>query len=140
MYRWDCKYRVRYADTDKMGYLYYGNYPTLYEIGRVELMRSLNLTYRALEDDHRIMMPVASVESRYILPAKYDEELTISTMVTVKPGRLITFYSEIYNENNNLIHKAWVNLVFVNMDTQKSISCPDFLMKRLLPYFESEKQ
>ncbi len=140
MYRWDCNYRVRYADTDKMGYLYYGNYPTLYEIGRVELMRSLNLTYRALEDDHRIMMPVASVESRYILPAKYDEELTISTMVTVKPGRLITFYSEIYNESKTLIHKAWVNLVFVNMDTQKSISCPDFLMKRLLPYFESEKQ
>jgi len=86
------------------------------------------------------MMPVASVESRYILPAKYDEELTISTMVTVKPARLITFYSEIYNESKTLIHKAWVNLVFVNMDTQKSISCPDFLMKRLLPYFESEKQ
>lgn len=140
MYRWDCKYRVRYADTDKMGYMYYGNYPTLYEIGRVELMRSLNLIYRSLEDDHRIMMPVASVESRYILPAKYDEELIISTIVTVKPGRLITFYSEIFNEDNNLIHKAWVNLVFVDMDTQKSISCPDFLMKRLLPYFESEKQ
>ncbi len=136
MYSWDCKWRVRYADTDKMGYLYYGNYPVLYEIGRVELMRSLGITYREMEDEYRIMMPVASVESRYMLPAKYDELLTIRTILAEKPGRLITFLSEVFNENQNLIHKGTVKLVFVNMENQKSISCPDFLMSKLSPYFE----
>lgn len=139
MYSWDCTYRVRYADTDKMGYLYYGNYPRLYEIGRVELMRSLELTYKEMEDEHRIMMPVAAVESRYILPAKYDEALTIRTFVMEKPGRLITFYSEIFNDRDVLIHKGTVKLVFVDMESQRNISCPEFLKQKLLPYFE-EKQ
>lgn len=139
MYSWECTWRVRYADTDKMGYLYYGNYPILYEIGRVELMRSLGITYREMEDDFRIMMPVAFVESKYILPAGYDEALTIRTTLNDLPGRLITFNSEIFNENQVLIHKGTVKLVFVNMDNQKTMSCPDFLMQKLIPYFGTKK-
>ncbi|MCZ2100857.1 MAG: acyl-CoA thioesterase [Chitinophagales bacterium] len=140
MYSWECTWRVRYADTDKMGYLYYGNYPILYEIGRVELMRSLGITYREMEDDFRIMMPVAFVESKYILPAGYDEALTIRTTLNDLPSRIITFNSEIFNENQVLIHKGTVKLVFVNMDNQKTMSCPDFLMQKLKPYFGTKKQ
>ncbi|HRO08619.1 MAG TPA: thioesterase family protein [Saprospiraceae bacterium] len=140
VYSSDYSYRVRYADTDKMGYMYYGNYAVLYEIGRIELLRGLGLTYREMEDDYRIMLPVASVEARYILPAKYDEELIIRTKIEVKPTRVIAFGCEILNERAELIHKATVKLVFVSMDDQKSIPCPDFLMDKLSGYFESREQ
>lgn len=136
MYTGDYKWRVRYADTDKMGYLYYGNYPTLYEIGRVELIRNLGLSYREMEEEYKIMMPVVALEARYILPAKYDEELTIRTILQEKPGRLINFDCEIFNENNVLIHKALIKLAFINIEDNKSVSCPEFLMRKLLPYFE----
>lgn len=136
MYSGDYKWRVRYADTDKMGYLYYGNYPTLYEIGRVELIRNLGLSYRELEEDYKIMMPVVALEARYILPAKYDEELTIRTTLKEKPGRLIVFFCEIFNESNVLIHKALIKLVFISIEDNKSVSCPEYLMRKLLPYFE----
>ncbi len=136
MYSFDCQSRVRYADTDKMGYLYYGNYAILYEIGRVETMRSLGLTYQEMEDHHHIMMPVAHVESRFILPAKYDELLTIRTTIEDRPGRIITFINDIFNQEMQLIHKAVVKLFFIDMKTNKNISCPSFLADKLLPYFE----
>ena len=97
MYSFDFKKRVRYGETDMMGYLYYGNYAQLYEIGRVETMRSLGLNYRDLEVVYGVMMPVVHVDARYILPAKYDEELTIRTILTELPSRMIVFENEIFN-------------------------------------------
>lgn len=137
MYSFDCKWRVRYADTDKMGYLYYGNYATLYEIGRVETMRSLGFSYKDLEDNHGIMMPVVQVESRFMLPALYDQELTIRTIIKEIPGRIITFHSEIYNDEDKLIHKGSVKLFFIKSDSGRNISCPDFLLEKITPYFEN---
>ena len=110
MYSFDFKKRVRYGETDMMGYLYYGNYAQLYEIGRVETMRSLGLNYRDLEVVYGVMMPVVHVDARYILPAKYDEELTIRTILTELPSRMIVFENEIFNEEMQMIHKAVVKL------------------------------
>ena len=135
MLKFDYKKRVRYGETDMMGYLYYGNYAQLYEIGRVETMRSIGLSYKKLEEDHRIMMPVVHVEARYILPAKYDEELTIRTILKDLPSRLITFENEVYNEELTLIHNAIVKLFFINMETSKKVSYPEYMLEKLRPLF-----
>ena len=71
-------YRVTYADTDQMGYLYHGNYATLYEIGRTEMLREQDLSYKLMEE-RGTMMPVISLNQRFVRPARYDEVLTIET-------------------------------------------------------------
>ncbi len=135
MLAFDYKKRVRYGETDMMGYLYYGNYAQLYEIGRVETMRSIGLSYKILEQDYRIMMPVVHVESRFLLPAKYDEELTIKTILKQLPSRMITFENEIYNEEMTLIHTAVVKLFFIDMSNGKKVSCPQYMLEKLRPLF-----
>jgi len=135
MYSFDFKKRVRYGETDMMGYLYYGNYAQLYEIGRVETMRSLGLTYRDLEVVYGVMMPVVHVDARYILPAKYDEELTIRTILTELPLRMIVFENEIFNEEMQMIHKAVVKLFFIEMSSDKKVSCPEYMLEKLRPLF-----
>ena len=135
MYSFDFKKRVRYGETDMMGYLYYGNYAQLYEIGRVETMRSLGLTYRDLEVVYGVMMPVVHVDARYILPAKYDEELTIRTTLTELPSRMIVFENEIFNEEMQMIHKAVVKLFFLEMSSGKKVSCPEYMLEKLRPLF-----
>ena len=91
MYTHEFQKRVRYGETDQMGYLYYGNYPQYYEIGRVEMLRSLGLTYKAMEEEQGILMPVVSMNIRYVRPAHYDELITIRTTLRQLPGKFITF-------------------------------------------------
>jgi acyl-CoA thioester hydrolase len=135
MFRHIFQKRIRYGETDKMGYLYYGHYPLMYEIGRVEAIRDLGLTYRHMEDELRIMMPVIHVESRYLKPAYYDELIFIHTILNEIPGKLCQFEHEIYNEGEELIHKATVKLFFIDMDTQKRVSAPDYFTDALKTYF-----
>ena len=87
--------RVRYAETDKMGYLYYGHYPKYYEIGRVEFLRALGWSYREMEDDAGVGMPVMSMQLRYVRPAYYDDLLTIETTLRRQPTATITLISPI---------------------------------------------
>ena len=136
MYQFDYKKRVRYSETDKMGYLYYGNYAALYEIGRVETIRSLGISYQALEDIHGIMLPVLSLESRFKMPAKYDEELIIRTTLKDMPGKMITFHHNIINEENQSINQAMIKLFFIDIATNKRISVPIFIKEKLETYFE----
>ena len=127
--------RVRYADTDKMGYLYYGHYAKLYEIGRAELMRDCGITYQECEDEHGVMMPVLQLESRYKLPAKYDQLLTIHTELRELPRRMLHFYHEIYNEEGDLLNLGEVKLFYVDMKTNKNMSCPSFLLEKFKPHY-----
>lgn len=136
MFTHEFKRRIRYGETDPMGYFYYGNYCLLYEIGRAEAIRSLGLSYHDMEKVHRIMMPVLHVESRFLKPARYDELITIKTIVRELPTKLSVFHHELVNENGELIHKGIVKLFYVDMDSQKRISCPPIVSDRLLPYFE----
>ena len=138
MYTHECQKRVRYGETDQMGYLYYGRYADLYEIGRVEMLRSLGLTYREMEEKEKVMLPVASLQMRFVRPAKYDEMLTIRTSLRQMPGKDITFHVEIFNEDKKLVNGGTVRLVFVDMTTNKTLPAPLFLTKRLLPYFSNE--
>ena len=128
--------RIQYAETDKMGYLYYGHYATLYEIGRGEMMRDLGFTYRTLEDDHKIMMPVVKLECRYKSPAYYDDLVTIHSSIKEMPTKMITFHHEVTNEDGSLLNTGIVKLFFVDMKTGNRISCPEILNSIYLPYFD----
>jgi len=135
MYQHDFQKRVRYGETDQMGYLYYGNYAHYYEIGRVEMLRSLGLTYKSMEEEHGILMPVMSLQMRFVRPAYYDELLTIRTALRKLPDQFITFYVEIFNEKNKLVNGGSVKLCFVDKNSNKTIAAPNYLLDKLKPYF-----
>ncbi len=134
MYQHDIKIRVRYADTDQMGYVYYGNYAAYYEAARVESLRALGLTYRELEESG-VMMPVLECNSRFIAPALYDELLTIRTTIENMPMVRIKFQYEIYNEADKLIHTGDTLLAFVNRDSGKPCRIPGKMKEVLNPFF-----
>lgn len=134
MYSFDYNYRVRYADIDQMGYMYYGNYAKLYEIGRVEALRSLGLRYRDLEETG-IIMPVYENKSRFISPAKYDDLVTIRVIIKELPKVRIIFNYEIYDEQQTLLHTGETTLVFVRTANNKIATCPKEITDRLLPFF-----
>ena len=127
--------RVRYSETDKMGVVYHGNYAQYLEIGRTDALRQIGLTYKSFEDNG-IMMPVLSLNCKYLKSAYYDDELTIVTMLKVMPKVRIHFYFEIYNQQNELLTKAEVELVNVDMKTNKLTMAPMVLIEALKPFFE----
>jgi len=127
--------RVRYGETDQMGYLYYGNYALYYEIGRVESLRSLGMTYKTMEEEWGIMMPVMNMSSRYLRPARYDEEITICTQLRTLPNKDITFHFELFNPANKLINGGRVSLCFVEVGTNVRVPCPSPLLAVLKPHF-----
>ena len=127
MYSSETKIRVRYAETDQMGYVYYGNYAQYYEVGRVEALRQLGMSYKDMEQNG-IMLPVLSYSIKYFKPAFYDEELTIKTIIKDIPGARIVFEYECFNEKGILLNKGETTLVFINKETNKPISAPaDFV-------------
>ena len=134
MFTAETKIRVRYAETDQMGIVYYGNYATYYEVARVECLRALGLPYKEIEDEGFIM-PVLENHSKYIAPAKYDELLTIKVSIRELPKVRITFHCDIFNEKNELINEGKTILVFVSKDTGKPCKIPEQLHTLLSTYF-----
>ena len=127
------KVRVRYGETDQMGYCYYGNYAQYFEVGRVEAMRSLGMSYRDMES-RGVMLPVSNFNVNYFVPAKYDDELIITTAITQIKGARLFFDYTIHNEMGELVSEAHTTLVFVNMDTMKPIKAPVEFVELLKPY------
>ncbi|MGO4710549.1 acyl-CoA thioesterase [Chryseobacterium sp. 2TAF14] len=120
--------RVRYAETDPMKYVYYGNYATYFELGRVELFRSIGISYDEIEKQG-IWLPVSDYKIKYLKPALYDQKLEIHTFMRKIPGVKIEFEYEIYNEEGHKITEASTTLFFLNSETRKLMKCPDFLME-----------
>lgn len=135
MYFHDTQLRVRYGETDQMGYLYYGNYAEYYEVGRVETIRSLGMSYKELEEVHGIWLPVVSLESRFIRPAYYDDLLTLHTEIRRMPDEYITFHTEIFNEKRKLLNAGRVRLCFFDSKIKKVVSAPEMLKAQLRTYF-----
>ena len=123
----EIKLRVRYSDTDQMGYIYYGRYASFYEIARVELFRSLGFSYKKLEEED-IGMPVIDMETKYILPIKYDEQIKIYTSIENLPSSRISFKYEVYNQNNELANTANTTLTFINLINKKPVRMPAELL------------
>ena|SRR5258707_14469520 len=134
MYRSETKVRVRYGETDQMGYAYYGNYAMYYEVARVESLRQLGLTYKELEDGG-VMMPVLENRSTFFAPALYDDELRIVTTIKEKPTVRINFVYEIFNAMGQLIHQGETRLAFVSKQTGKPCRPPEHFQNVLKPFF-----
>ncbi|MCD9853312.1 acyl-CoA thioesterase [Epilithonimonas sp. JDS] len=120
--------RVRYGETDPMKYVYYGNYAEYFEVARVELFRSLGMSYDEIEK-RGIFLPVSEYKIKYLKPALYDQLLEIRTFVKKIPGIRIEFEYEIYNEENVKITEASTTLFFLDSETNKIVKCPDYLME-----------
>jgi acyl-CoA thioester hydrolase len=138
MFVTETQIRVRYGETDRMGYLYYGNYAQYYEVGRVEAIRALGLSYKEMEETHGVMMPVMSLQMRYVRPALYDELLTVRTTVRHLPTDTITFFVDIYNEKKKLVNGGSVKLCFVDMKTNKTVPPPQYLIEKMIIFFENK--
>lgn len=136
MYQHRCHYRVCYADTDQMQYMYYGNYARLYEIGRVEAMRNLGFSYRDFELSG-VMMPVLSLEAKYMAPAHYDQLLTIQTTVLALPGVRIHFKYEVFDKEGKLLHEAFTSLAFINKTSGRPGKAPADFLRALEGYFHA---
>lgn len=125
--------RVRYGETDQMGYCYYGNYAQYFEVGRVEALRELGMSYKEMEKDV-FMLPVSEFHVNYLRPAMYDDELTIETRITSIEGSRLFFEYVIKNEIGKLISTAKTTLAFVSKQTMKPISPPQSFLNLLLKY------
>ncbi len=118
-----------------MGFVYYGIYAQYYEVGRVEAMRAAGIHYATLEKEYQIWMPVMHMQVRYLRPAKYDDLLTVLTVVPTLPEKDIRFRYEIRNESGLLLNGALVQLCFLDATTQKRIDAPGFIKEALKSYF-----
>lgn len=134
MYVFSAYRRVNYAETDKMGYLYYGRYADYYETGRVEALRALGCVYKEMEETG-IMMPVLDMQTKYRKPAFYDEMLEIKTFVTQMPSVRIAFRYEIYNPGQVLLNEGATTLVFYDMAKKRPCECPAELKEKLSVFF-----
>jgi len=130
MYSFETKLRVRYGETDQMGFAYYGVYAQYYEVGRVELLRSLGISYKEIEA-MGFALPVVNLNINYKKPALYDDELTVKTTIKKIPSAKIIFDYETFNESGDLLNTGDVVLVFVNKETGKPCFAPEIIMDRL---------
>ncbi len=132
----ETKLRVLYADTDQMGYAYYGNYAKFYEFGRTEAIRSIGFPYAELEK-RGVAMPVIDMSCKYFKPARYDDLITIKTIVKELPASRIYFDYEILNEKGELLNTGKTTLIFLHIERNRPVRIPDILLDKMRPYFEN---
>jgi len=126
--------RVRYGETDQMGYCYYGNYAQYFEVGRVEALREIGMSYKSLED-RGIMLPVSSMDIQYKSPAKYDDLLTIETKISEMRGPRLVFDYTI-KIDDRIIALASTTLVFVSKGNMRPIQPPEDFTELISKYEE----
>ncbi len=126
--------RVRYGETDKMGYLYYGHYPEYFEVARTELIRKFGISYRDIEDKG-MLMPVRSLKIDYHLPARYDELLTVRACLQTLPAARLDIAYEIRNEKSQLICTGHTFLGFVDGVSGRPRRAPAYFLDAVKPYF-----
>ena len=135
MYSSETQIRVRYAETDQMGVVYYGNYAQYYEVGRVEAIRQLGFAYADMERTG-VIMPVVEMHCKYLRPALYDNLLTVKTILKELPlHHKIEFHQEVYNEQGNLLNTGKVVLYFLEAKTMQRTTMPAAMKERLAVFF-----
>jgi acyl-CoA thioester hydrolase len=138
MYEHITTLRVRYAETDQMNIVYYGNYAQFFEVGRAECIRDLGFSYKNMEE-LGVHMPVVALQVKFLRPARYDDLITIKTMLRELPEKYeITFHHEVYNERKKLLTTGQVTLMFIDSVANKRIRMPEFLREKLAPFFPNQ--
>ncbi|WP_396138222.1 acyl-CoA thioesterase [Flavobacterium sp.] len=122
--------RVRYAETDQMGVVYHGNYAQYFEMGRVEWLRNMGVSYKWMEENG-VMLPVVALSMNYKKPARYDDLLTVKTILKSQTSVKIEFDYEIYNENGELLTTGYSMLVFVDIKTGRPILPPSYVLENI---------
>ncbi|MEL7268950.1 MAG: thioesterase family protein [Bacteroidota bacterium] len=123
-------FRVRYGETDQMGVVYHGNYAQYLEMGRVEWLRALGITYRSMEENG-IMLPVISLQMNFKQSALYDDLLTVETRLVKTPSVKIEFDYTIRNEANVVLVEANTVLAFMDKKNKRPIRCPAYILSKL---------
>jgi len=127
MLQHDTFVRVRYGETDQMGYVYYGKYAEYFEVGRVELIRNvLGLSYKAIEANG-YFLPVANLNVKYHRPGRYDDLIKIRTRVSEMPRSSFLTEYEIFNEAEELLVTGTVKLAFFHRERLIPVRIPDFI-------------
>jgi acyl-CoA thioester hydrolase len=135
MYITETQIRIHYALTDQMGMVYHGHYAQFYEIARAEAIRQIGYTYKDIEA-MGIIMPVVDIHSRFLRPAKYDDLITVKTILKELPlHHKIVFHHEIYNEQDELLNTGDITLYFMDVKTMKRCDMPEALKEKLVGYF-----
>ena len=137
MFITETQIRVRYAETDQMNVVYYGNYAQYFEVARAESIRKLGFTYKEMEA-LGVIMPVVEMQTKYLRPAHYDDLLNIKTILRELPAdHRIRFEHEVYNQEKKLLTLGKVMLYFVRMGSFEKSSMPQNLRSMLEPFFRS---
>ncbi len=134
----EVKLRVRYAEVDRMGYVYYGNYAMYYEVARRAIMDKLGLSYVKFEEEG-YFLPIAKMEVQYIKPALYDEVLTVKIKLVRYSSVRLEFEYEIFNGQGELINKGYTLQVFIDGKTRKPRPGPDYFIELLDKYSKAEQ-
>jgi acyl-CoA thioester hydrolase len=136
MYVSETQIRIHYALTDQMGVVYHGHFAQLYEIGRTESIRQLGFAYKDIEA-LGIIMPVVNLQIKFFQPAKYDDLVTVKTILKELPqNHKIIYYGEIYNEKNDLLSTAEITMYFMQAKEMTRAKMPEELIGKLKGYFE----
>ncbi len=136
MYESTTQIRVRYAETDQMNVVYYGNYAQYFEVGRVESIRQLGYTYKDMEASG-VIMPVVEMHVRYLRPATYDDLITVKTTLRELPdNHRCEFFQDVYNEQGKLLAAGRVVLYYLTAGTRQKTVIPQAMREKLLPFFE----
>ena len=140
MYTSDIQIRVRYAETDQMGYVYHGNYAAYFEVARTESFRQLGIRYKDLEEQG-VGMPVGELQTRFRRPARYDDLLTIKVMLReLAEGSRVKFEYEIRNEAGELLTEGYTLMVFVSTANGRPVAIPASVREKLAPYFSADEE
>ena len=130
MKEYEFQVRVRYAETDQMAVVYHGNYAQYFEMGRVEWLRNMGVSYKWMEENG-VMLPVVSLSMNYKKPARYDDLLTVKTILKSQTSVKIEFDYEIYNEEKELLTTGYSMLVFVDIKTGRPMLPPDYVLEKI---------
>jgi acyl-CoA thioester hydrolase len=122
--------KVRYDEVDRMGFVYHGNYAKYYHISRTELLRSIDINDKSLEEQG-IIMPVTEMNVKYIKPVFYDDMISVETTLDEITGLKLNFSHLVFNADNEIINKAKSTLVFVNAITRRVIRVPGDILNKL---------
>ncbi|GAB2776106.1 acyl-CoA thioesterase [Salinimicrobium soli] len=122
--------KVRYAETDQMGVVYHGNYAQYLEIARIDWLEALGISYRKMEEEG-VMLPVYELNLRFKRSAKFDDQLRIETTLKEKPGVRISFTYQIFNQEEELLTEAETTLIFMDMEKNKPMKCPQYILEKL---------
>lgn len=128
--------RVRYADTDKMQFVYNGKYLEYFEVGRTELLRNAGLPYSVLEKDG-YQLPLIEANVRYNKPAHYDDLLEVEAIVTeLKTAKVHIDYKITKNGSDEIITEGYTEHMFIKTDSKKPVKPPQIYIDALSKYFE----